>query len=101
MYRPGLTKKDLAVMEAAGLSEEDFEQQPVEAWPDNESAYFMFAALQTQWRVGMAGATGLDYAAFPVVLRMHGVPKSEWQALMADMPVMEMAALMAMAERSD
>lgn len=29
----------------------------------------LFVALGTQWRVGMAGATGLDYAAIPVAAR--------------------------------
>lgn len=101
MYRPALTQKDLAVMEAAGLSEDDFKDEPVDVWPENQSAYFTFAAMQTQWRVGMAGATGLDYAALPVALRMQAIPRPEWQPVMADIPIMEVAALAAMAERGD
>lgn len=29
--------------------------------------------MQTQWRTGFAGATGLDYAALPAVLSMLGI----------------------------
>lgn len=32
-------------------------------------------AMQTQWRIGMGGATGLDYSALPVVEDRLGVPK--------------------------
>lgn len=33
----------------------------------------MFLASQTQWRVGMAGRTGLDYAGVQAVMAMHGI----------------------------
>lgn len=47
--------------------------QPPELWPCNATAVRVFCAMQTQWRVGMAGATGLDYAALPTVLDMLGM----------------------------
>jgi hypothetical protein len=31
-------------------------------WPSNVAAWSAFMGVQTQWRIGMAGATGLDYA---------------------------------------
>lgn len=31
-------------------------------WPCNLATWNHWAAVQTQWRTGMAGATGLDYA---------------------------------------
>lgn len=31
-------------------------------WPDNVQAWNCWQGCQTQWRVGMAGPTGLDYA---------------------------------------
>lgn len=31
-------------------------------WPDCVRAWGCWMGVQTQWRVGMAGATGLDYA---------------------------------------
>ncbi len=40
--------------------------QPVDdiayLWPDNQRAWDCWLALQTQWRIGHQGATGLDYA---------------------------------------
>jgi len=44
----------------------------------------------------MAGPTGLDYAALPMALRMIGAARADWQQLMADIRVMESAALQAM-----
>ncbi|WP_255555750.1 DUF1799 domain-containing protein [Pseudoxanthomonas sp. PXM05] len=42
-------------------------------WPDNVPAVNTFVAMQTQWRTGFAGATGLDYAAMPAVLSLLGI----------------------------
>lgn len=52
--------------------------------------------MDTQWRIGMSGPTGLDYAALPMALRMIAAPRTDWQQLMADVRVMESAALQAM-----
>ena len=51
--------------------------------------------MGTQWRrAGMDGmATGLDYSALPAVLRIVGVPRSEWLHVFDDLRVMEDAAL--------
>lgn len=56
-----------------------------------------FVALQTQWHFA-AGAdrilrTGLVYASIPFVLDELRVPKPKRQALIADLRVMERAAL--------
>lgn len=32
-------------------------------WPCNVTAWHCWCAVQTQWRAGFNGATGLDYAA--------------------------------------
>lgn len=66
---------------------------PVEIWPDNLAAVNTFIAAATQWRVGMAGATGLDYAALRPILQFTQVPRSEWPQVFADLRVMEDAAL--------
>jgi hypothetical protein len=50
-------------------------------------------AMGTQWRVGMGGATGLDYGVLPHVLRLVGVPKREWPRVFDDLRVMEAAVL--------
>lgn len=79
-----------------GFTLEDLATDAVEIWPENVQAYELFCAMDTQWRIGMAGPTGLDYAALPMALRMIGAARADWQQLMADIRVMESAALQAM-----
>lgn len=52
-----------------------------------------FITSATQWRVGMSGATGLDYGALPTVLRLTGVPRADWPQVFDDLRLMEDAAL--------
>lgn len=92
MYTSAPSAAELA---AAGLTEDDFDAG-VEIWPENLLAFQVFSALGTQWRVGMGGATGLDYNAVPVVLRLQGVPRGEWPQLFEDVRTMEAAALAVM-----
>lgn len=40
-------------------------------WPENVDTWAHWCALQTQWRTGMAGATGLDYTAVRAWLEAH------------------------------
>lgn len=47
----------------------------------------------------MSGATGLDYNALPVVMRMVGVPQKERSAVFEEVRVMEDAALEQMREK--
>lgn len=49
--------------------------------------------MATQWRAGMGGATGLDYAALPSVMQMVGIPRKKWPELFEDIRTMEAAAL--------
>lgn len=49
--------------------------------------------MDTQWRVGVGGATGLDYGALPTVLRLSGVKRTEWPGVWDSVRVMERAAL--------
>lgn len=53
----------------------------------------MFAALGTQWNVGMSGAVGLRYEAIPVVLDEFGVKRKERAELMQALRIMENEAL--------
>ena len=52
--------------------------------------------MRTQWRIGMAGCSGLDYG--PLFRRLDQLYEdpAEWQAAYADMRVLESAALDAM-----
>ena len=49
------------------------EQSEVEIWPENETAVSLFHRVQTQWRIGMSGPTGLDYPAVESVMRLMAV----------------------------
>jgi Phage related hypothetical protein (DUF1799) len=52
--------------------------------------------MQTQWRTGMSGATGLDYSALNEVWERLDVPLSRRDDVFQDIRVMENAALKTM-----
>lgn len=85
-------------MRAWGFSEEDFEAPPVVVWPDNQQAVMVMLAMRTQWRIGTAGRTGLDYAALAEVWQRLKVPEEQRDAVFLDLQVIEDAALEAMHE---
>lgn len=64
-----------------------------EIWPDNLAAVNVFIAMDTQWRTGYSGATGLDYNALPAVLRLTGVARKAWPGIFNDLRILEDAAL--------
>ena len=72
---------------------------PVEVWPDNVQALNVMIAMGTQWRVGMAGATGLDYSALPAVMRLVGVPTADRGEVFDSIRTMEDAALQTMRKK--
>jgi hypothetical protein len=95
MYTPGSSEAEL---EASGLTAEDLEWNAVEVWPENVRAYRLFTDLQTQWRVGMGGPTGLDYGVmFAMIDRMKLSPEAA-EELEYDVRAMESEALSAMHE---
>jgi len=65
----------------------------VEVWPENEQALQVFSELMTQWRIGMGGPTGLDYAALPVVMDFAGIAPPDRAQLFDAVRVMESEAL--------
>lgn len=73
---------------------------PCEVWPDNLAAVNVFIAMLTQWRVGMSGATGLDYGAIPAVLRLTQTPRAAWPEVFEGLRVMEGAALKHLREKT-
>lgn len=95
MYEAEPSDAELAV---AGLSREEVATS-CEVWPENWQVYGLFCVMATQWRIGMAGPTGLDYSALPVALRMICAARADWQQLMADVRVMESAAISAMRDK--
>lgn len=62
-------------------------------WPENEEAFWIWCSLQTQWVMGMAGPTGLNYSGVESFLRMRGVGKKKRHQLFGMILVMERAAL--------
>jgi hypothetical protein len=74
------------------------ETQVVEVWPEHETPLAAFSAMGTQWRIGMNGPTGLDYAALPAVLDLVEVPHNERPEVFAALRIMEAAALTVMSE---
>lgn len=80
-------------MEAAGFAPEDYETDPVDVWPENWLAVMLLCDMSTQWRTGMAGATGLDY---PVLFRLMdeaGLKGTEWRDTFEAVRCMESVAL--------
>lgn len=86
--------------QAMGLVMQDADQlaernrpQTYYLWPDNADAFSLFLAVQTQWRTGFAGRTGLDYSGVQVVMRMHGVPAASRAETFVMLQACERAAL--------
>jgi len=76
-----------------GLTVDEAGGDPVEIWPDNVQTVNVFVAMSTQWRTGMSGATGLDYAALPFVMRVCGVRAADRADVFDGVRTMESAAL--------
>lgn len=66
---------------------------PCAVWPENWDPYRVFAELDTQWRHGFAGRTGLDYAVVPRTMKRLGVRKKQREDVWQAIRVMESAAL--------
>lgn len=96
MYVSGPDEADLA---AYGLSLADIGEDDVMVFPDCWQSLVVFNSLDTQWRGGMSGPTGLDYAVLQDVFRFNAIPRKEWPALFADIRVMERAALKVIHEK--
>lgn len=77
---------------------EEIPEEDVLVWDINWNTFNLFMALTTQWRVGMGGATGLDYAVIPTVGKMLGFKKKDINDMFPDLQVMENEALITMGE---
>lgn len=63
-------------------------------WPEHQAALDLFLACGTQWRVGMGGATGLDYAGVHALMQLrHHIRPRQRRSLFAELQVMERATL--------
>lgn len=69
-------------------------------WPECVEAWGHWNQLQTQWRVGVAGSTGLDYSGVRAYLDECGIePGPERQELFSCIRACEVATLDAWAEQ--
>lgn len=81
-------------MAALGLTREDIaDQDVVYVLPDNWLPIRVFQSMSTQWRVGMSGASGLDYSALPIVMKLEDVRKKDRRDVFDCVQVLERAAL--------
>lgn len=60
--KPDPTNAWTAAIAGLGLLDAPAAERVAYLWPDNVVAWNCWQGVQTQWRVGMGGATGLDYA---------------------------------------
>lgn len=67
-------------------------------WPCNVSAWHHWNGAQTQWRTGMAGATGLDYAGVRAYLDEQALQADDRTHVWACITACEQATLRAWAE---
>lgn len=67
-----------------------------EVWPENVRAFNLFQGLGSQWHIGMAGATGLNYQTAYSRMDRMGLSPEEYARLDHELQIMEAAALTAM-----
>ncbi|WP_420867776.1 DUF1799 domain-containing protein [Achromobacter denitrificans] len=80
-------------MAAFGLTPDDVAGDPVEIWPENEAAFMLFLSLRSQWRIGMGGATGLDYCALFHKMDRLDLGPDQYEELEDQVRILEFAAL--------
>lgn len=83
----------------SGFSPEDYEQDPVEVWPENFTAFDLFCKLSTQWLTNTGGATGLNYLVLFALMDRLKLTDEDHDDMFSDIQVLERAALKAMSAR--
>lgn len=68
-------------------------------WPCNVPAWGVWCAVQSQWRAGMAGREGLDYAGVRAYLDESGLCGDERRSIFTAIQAAEHASLEAWAEQ--
>jgi len=71
----------------------DLDSEEFWLWPENEEAFRFWLAVQTQWNVGMAGPTGLNYHGVEICMRRRGVRAATRNHLFELVQAMERATL--------
>jgi len=96
-------EKDISEQQAGqwGLKLEELPPEEISVWDINWDSFILFNNLSTQWRIGMGGASGLDYNAIPTVAKLLGFKKKQVQDMFPDIQVMENEALITMGENKE
>lgn len=68
-------------------------------WPCNLQAWQHWCGVQTQWRIGMGGATGLCYAGVRAYLDEYGLQGTERLDVFKGIAACESAVLAVWAEQ--
>lgn len=76
-------------------------EQVLYLWPENADTWRHWCAVQTQWRVGMSGRTGLDYAGVCAYLTLHEREPDAQRAHLAGIQAAELASLHVWAEQRE
>lgn len=77
------------------------DDEPFCLWTENVPAWNAWLAVQTQWRVGMAGATGLDYQGVRAALDEMGLDPEQRRSIFCSLQACERAALEAWDEQRE
>jgi hypothetical protein len=64
-------------------------------------AVSLFRRVDTQWRIGMGGATGLDYVVLFRLMDQLSLERERWDELLEEIRIMESVALEEMHRKED
>lgn len=69
------------------------DEEPEELYFDDDMmlAWTVYQAASTQWRVGMNGATGIDYSVLPFLFDVYNIKDKEM--VLNDLRILEFKAL--------
>lgn len=74
----------------------DFQEPTFEVWDCNWDVLALYAIYSTQWRAGAGGLYGLDFNVFHHALDRKGINGAVYDQWIADLMVIESAALVAL-----
>lgn len=83
----------LEELEGTGFVPADYETDPVELWPGNDRAFWLFDSISTQWRVSATAYIGLDYGVMYQKMNRMKLSETEFDQLESDMRFIESEAL--------
>lgn len=98
---PDPTNAWTAALAGLGVLEQPDSERVCHLWPDNLHAWQCWQGVQTQWRVGVGGATGLDYAGVRAYLDEQALPAEDRRSVFAGIQACERTTLEVWAEQRE